>query len=95
MTVEHLPTRAEAEEAERVAIFVEEPVHNVTHAKIARKRSKVSEETGDAIYHAVLTLMSSSGTPSPWAYQDIIAAIKEGVQDAFAEHLETHGMAQP
>jgi hypothetical protein len=32
--------------------------------------------------------------PSPWAYQDIVAAVQQGVMDAVAEHLDTYGLVQ-
>jgi predicted GIY-YIG superfamily endonuclease len=94
MTVERHDTRAEALAAEAIAIRTEKPLHNVigNTAPLAPARIAPQTETGNAVYHAVLRLMSSSETPSPWTLQDIIAAIERGVHDAVAEHLEAHGL---
>ena len=96
MTVERHDTRDAAAEAELAAILSEKPIHNVVgnRGSIPKPRKPIHSETGDAVYHAVLRLMSASETPSPWAYQDIVAAVQQGVHDAVAEHLDNYGLVQ-
>jgi transcriptional regulator with XRE-family HTH domain len=49
MTIERFPTRTAAEQAERDAIRVEQPVHNVAHARKARPYVAGSDKLGDRV----------------------------------------------
>jgi hypothetical protein len=94
--IEHLATddRREAERLEQQTIWSERPLYNKAHNGHVRSRPSspyIPSDTERAIYKAAIDVMSSAG-PTPWAREDIIDAIRDGVQRAVENHLAEHGM---